>query len=163
MKRLLYLISFTSLVILNGCSSTYRLSDYSSQKDFHKNINESANGKTSNVFLQDDSSFIDVTGIEILNDTLSFINQKDTSYEYFIPIDKVKEISFFSHWTGVKYFALSFLVPGLYWGIAVHYGINNSNRGEPTASLYVIPAASIIAGAITGWLIGHKYIYQFNH
>ena len=163
MIKFFYLILITSLVILTGCSSTYRLSDYSSRKAFYKDINDSATGRSSNVSLLNDSSFIDVTGIKVLNDTLSFVNPNDTSYEYFIPIDQVKEISFFSRWTGVKYFALTFFIPGMYSGIMIHEGVNQSSKGDPTASLFVIPAASVIAGAITGWLIGHKYIYLFNN
>ena len=55
--RILILIPIF-MIFLIGCSSTYKISDFSSPEKFYKDFNKSADGKILKITLHDDSSFI---------------------------------------------------------------------------------------------------------
>jgi hypothetical protein len=64
MKIFYLYISVFSLFLI-GCSSTYKVSDFSSRYKFYDNFNESANDKTLKVILRNDSSFTAESGAQI--------------------------------------------------------------------------------------------------
>lgn len=59
-------------IYLFGCSSTYKVSDFSSKDKFHEDFNKFANNKTLRVILNSDSSFICDNGAQISNDSLTY-------------------------------------------------------------------------------------------
>ena len=63
------------LLLFAGCTSTYRVNDFSSKENFYDEFNDSFKAKEVKVTLANDSSFIAQNGVEIKNDTLfSFVN-----------------------------------------------------------------------------------------
>jgi len=79
MKNFGIKIKYTLLLLLFillywGCSSTYRISDFSSKKNFYKDFNNSVKNKNLEVTLQNDSTFIIYNGAVIENDSLYSLN-----------------------------------------------------------------------------------------
>ncbi|MGA7720342.1 MAG: hypothetical protein WCA84_04120 [Ignavibacteriaceae bacterium] len=69
--RILILIPIF-MIFLIGCSSTYKISDFSSPEKFYKDFNKSADGKILKITLHDDSSFIATQGANVSNDSLTY-------------------------------------------------------------------------------------------
>lgn len=158
--------SITSFLIMltilsAGCSSTYKITDFSSKENFYETLSNSTQSNTSDIILFNDSAFTGVGEIKILNDTLSFIDKNISLAPFAFPVQNVKEIKVYNHWSGVKNGALTFLVLGSFSGFAI-YMTEETNRGGPTSALYVTPIASSLIGALIGGIIGHNYIFEFN-
>jgi hypothetical protein len=75
MKKTLYLPALIFALILTGCSSTYKVSDFSSKDKFYEDFNKSVNDNSVKITLNNDSSFISNNSVKISNDTLSLITQ----------------------------------------------------------------------------------------
>jgi len=154
-------ISCLVLLLAAGCSSTYKITDFSSKEKFYETLSNSAKSNTSDIILFNDSTFTSASEIKIFNDTLSFIDKNISLAPFAFPVQNVKEIKVYNHWSGVKYGALSLLVLGTFSGFAI-YMTEETNRGGPTSALYVTPIASSLIGALIGGIIGHNYIFEFN-
>ena len=91
--KLFYLLILNIFLLLVGCSSTYRMTDYASKEKFYEDINNSIGTRDFNV-VADDSSFTGFRGSEIKNDSLyavtRIIEKKET-----ISSEDIKEIKYF--------------------------------------------------------------------
>ncbi len=214
-------------LFLIGCSSTSKITDYSSKEDFYKDINSSIKDRDVNVTT--DSSFLCLKGSIIKDDYLVAIthiqeekekislkdikkikyygnayempsayiwlkNGKElkvdnvkiipdstiqfpnfiTTNEY-IPIFKVKKISYKTRWQGtVIGVPLGFLCGALIGGISGASGAfphTNTGGNEPltfdseTSGIVGAFWGSIIGtitGVILGYIIGWDHVYQFD-
>lgn len=94
------LLSFITIfvLLLTGCSSTYRLSDFSSKEKFYSDLNKFVVDKDMEITLTGDSSFYSRGIAGIRNDTLFFqadITKSNLGNNYkAIPINKIKTISY---------------------------------------------------------------------
>jgi hypothetical protein len=68
------LISVVIPILFIGCSSTYRISQFSSKDKFFEDFNKSANDKSLKITMNDDSSFTANRGAKISNDSLTFFS-----------------------------------------------------------------------------------------
>jgi len=68
---------YVSLIVLSfaGCSSTYKVSGFSSKEKFYDDFNKSVNGKIVEITLSNDSSFTAFEDVHIANDSLHYISQ----------------------------------------------------------------------------------------
>ena len=82
MKIFCFIISVLSLFLI-GCSSTYRVSDFSSKDKFYEHFNKSASDKSLKIILCNDSTINVDNGTSISNDSLIFA----------VPILKEEKIS----------------------------------------------------------------------
>lgn len=151
------IIIFLSLM-LYGCASTFTIKDFPSKQKFYDNFNNSVRDKNLTVTLMNKKS-IEMIGAKIKADTLfSRISN--------IPITDVNDISYKNHLpsTIIGFFLGTSL--GIITGL-IGYGVidkNNSQSNSKAAGnfLTISSALGLVAGIITGWLSGFKYIYQFN-
>ncbi|MHB8854554.1 MAG: hypothetical protein ACYC6P_14525 [Ignavibacteriaceae bacterium] len=97
MKNILMIMSLSLFCV--GCSSYYTAKDFSSKEKYYKDFNDFAKNKNMTVTLINDSSFTTYVGSEILNDTLSFLREKDFTHEE-IPLKNIKSINYNRHWLG---------------------------------------------------------------
>lgn len=80
-KYLMYNNTYKILFILScvffffGCSSTYRITDFSSKEKFYKDFNSFAKNRNVNVRLVNDSTFSSPNGAIISNDSLRLIDK----------------------------------------------------------------------------------------
>ena len=79
--KIFYLIATIFLLTLTGCSSTYKVSDFSSKDKFYEDFNNFTNKKTLKVTLNNDSSFIINKGAMISNDSLTYANNSNGKKE----------------------------------------------------------------------------------
>jgi len=91
MKTDYYIISFFCLLFI-GCTTTYRISDFSSKEDFFKHFNNSAKNESLKIDLKNDSTIAAEYGAEISNDSL--ILNKFITKEQTIRRDEIKEIEY---------------------------------------------------------------------
>jgi len=161
MRREIKLILISISIIASGCSTTYNISNFPTKENFYDALSNTSQSNSSDIILRRDSSITNVNEVKIFNDTLSFINKNVSLVPFTIPVQNVKEIKVYNHWSGVKYGALSLLVLGTFSGFAI-YMTEETNRGGPTSALYVTPIASSLIGALIGGIIGHNYIFEFN-
>jgi hypothetical protein len=159
--KIFYLIVAIFIVNLTGCSSTYKLTDFSSKEKFIADFNKTSRDHTIEVILKNDSSFSVTGDATALNDTLLFSSQKSNINFEKLPIGQIKMIRFNSHIGGIKYGFISFVVPGLFLGLAVSL-TTETNLSDNTTIIYTLPIISGALGGIIGYIFGHNYIYQFN-
>jgi len=77
MKKI-YLVGTFILIFFTGCSSTYKVTDFSSKEKFYEEFNNNFKEREAKVTLVNDSSFIAQNGVEINHDTLlSFVNLEE--------------------------------------------------------------------------------------
>ena len=80
------------MLALIGCSSIYKVSDFSSKNKFYEDFNSFAKNKSIKIIMTNDSSFITSEGPYILNDSLIFttITQKEET----IDKNEIKDIKY---------------------------------------------------------------------
>jgi hypothetical protein len=102
--KTLYLLVITFLLIFIGCSSTYTINDFPSKDKFYEDFNKSVKYKSAKVIMTNDSNFILLTEVKILNDTLiDFYDlQKD---KYTIKKSEIKDIQFYFNQSTASYSA----------------------------------------------------------
>ncbi len=165
-----YLIGiFTSLVLI-GCSSTYRISDFSSEEKFYEDFNNFTKDKNVKVTLSNDSVFYSNNGTEIIRDTL-YTLKNSIVQKRLAPIDKVKTVSYKKNWLGIPPGFLLGSVSGLLVGAVGLIPVYES-RDEPDGQqirdhdigggIVYGTVIGIIIGSVAGWFVGHNYVYQFN-
>ena len=147
-----------------GCSSTYKVSDFSSKDKFYENFNKFADNKNMKVTLTNDSSFIAEGNTKVSNDTLIItMNVKNDIYKS-LPLIKIREISYKNHWLGIPFGFLDGLVIGTGLGIIVSKSQSDqTGKNTDLVSPIIIGATGgSIIGIIVGWFVGWNYTYQFN-
>jgi len=92
--KIVYLITTILSIILLGCSSTYRVSDFPSKEKFYDNYNKSANDKTIIITLNNDSTYTAFEGSEISNDSLTYTSQIKNEQINIKPAE-IKDIKYF--------------------------------------------------------------------
>ncbi len=163
-SSILIALASVSSFISSGCSSTYRISDFSSKENFYSDFNNFARGKNLKVTLKSDSTIICNNGAEIKNDTLFFPLSESNITDDFMPLNKVKEINYKNHWLGIP----SMLITGTLLGFAAGYILNSSigvNNLNDNQAFYIGWGSTVIGtliGSVAGYLIGYNYIYEFN-
>jgi hypothetical protein len=91
--KIFYLSIPVLLLFLIGCSSTYKVSNFSSKDKFYEDFNKSAGDKTVKITLSNDSSFFNINA-EIVNDTLYCMNKKIENLNKKIFLSDIKEIKY---------------------------------------------------------------------
>ncbi len=89
------LISFS--IFFTGCSTSYRISDYTSRKKFYNNFNSFAKDKRLTITTLNDSTFVIPNGAAIVNDTLCSLNHIKNLGRKKIAINNIKEINYLSY------------------------------------------------------------------
>ena len=92
MKRFYLLIPVFSLFLIN-CSSTYKISSFSSKDKFYEDFNNFAINKTIKISLSNDSTFIS-NYAEIVNDTLYCKSKKNESISKKIALSDINKIRY---------------------------------------------------------------------
>jgi hypothetical protein len=172
--KILVLIIAVFALLLTGCSSTYKVSDFSTKDQFYGEFNKFADNKNLKITLTNDSSFIAVGKTKISDDTLIIrmnitndeeinIAVKNDVYKS-LPLNKIKEISYKNHWLGIPFGFLDGLVIGTGVGIIVSKSQSNqTGKNTDLVSPIIIGATGgSIIGIIAGWFVGQTHIYQFN-
>ena len=97
MKIFYLLIPVLLLLFLIGCSSTYRISSFSSKNNFYEDFNIFAKSKSIKVTLTNDSSFVICNGAKIENDTLYYFIDNIITGNKTIALSETKEIIYTSN------------------------------------------------------------------
>jgi hypothetical protein len=92
--KILYLIFIFISILFLGCSSTYRLSDFSSKDKFYEDFNSFAKDKSVKVTFINDSSFNINNRTEIKNDSLYSIEEDNLILTKLINSSEIKEMSY---------------------------------------------------------------------
>ena len=95
--RIIYLISSIFLLTLTGCSTTYKVTDFSSRDKFYGDFNNFARNKNVKVTLSNDSSFSLTNSAEIANDTLYYLGKEINSGNKRIAVSDIKELNYTSN------------------------------------------------------------------
>ena len=90
--KLLFAISAT--LLLAGCSSTYRVSDFSSREKFYEDFNNSVKNKELKITLVNDSSFSVLEGSKITDDSLDLILNFQNK-EHTLAADEIENIKYY--------------------------------------------------------------------
>jgi hypothetical protein len=93
MKIFDLLILLLSLLII-GCSSTYKISNFPSKDKFYEDFNKFAKDKSVKVTLVNDSSFYVENGAQIKNDTIYSFGQEIITRNKKIPSSDTVEINY---------------------------------------------------------------------
>ena len=93
MKIIDLLILLLSLLII-GCSSTYKISNFPSKDKFYEDFNKFAKDKSVKVTLVNDSSFYVENGAQIKNDTIYSFGQEIITRNKKIPSSDTVEINY---------------------------------------------------------------------
>jgi hypothetical protein len=94
MKIYYLLISLSSLLLI-GCSSTYKVSDFPSRDKFYEDFNNFSGYRIMDVTLKNDSTFKVPVGAKIFNDTLIFMSlTNNQKREEIILKNDINNISF---------------------------------------------------------------------
>ena len=96
MKIFDLLILLLSLLVI-GCSTTYRVSDFASRDKFYNDFNKFAKDKSVKVTLVNDSSFYINNGAAIVNDTLYYLGKDILTGNKKIALSETKEINYTSN------------------------------------------------------------------
>jgi hypothetical protein len=91
--KIFYLLIPVFSLLLIGCSSTYKVTDFPSKAKFYADFNKSASNKTLKIKLSSDSSYT-YSGAEIVNDTLYCINNENEIINKIILLSDIKEIKY---------------------------------------------------------------------
>ncbi|MHB8338168.1 MAG: hypothetical protein ACYDEE_12205 [Ignavibacteriaceae bacterium] len=117
---------------------------------------------SANILLKDGEK---VTGdnVKIFPDSSIQLTILQIAYKY-LPLEKVKEVSYKNHWLGVPTRLIAGTVSGFALGYAGVCAFVDPNEQSQKA-FYVgwgITAIGLVTGGIIGWIDGYDYIYQFN-
>ena len=94
MTQKILLISFLFMLFFIGCSSTYRLTDFSTKENFYADFNKTVINKNINVALINDSTFSALSGSKIVNDTLYLILNRQNE-KHLMPVSDIKKIRYY--------------------------------------------------------------------
>ncbi len=93
----IYLILVGILLFITGCSTTYKVTDFSSRDKFYRDFNNFARNKNVKVTFTNDSSFYVDNGAEIVNDTLYYLGIEINSGNKRITVSDIKELNYTSN------------------------------------------------------------------
>lgn len=96
MKITYILVPFITFLIV-GCSSTYRVNDFSSKEKYYQDFNNFARNKNVKITLINDSSFSVSNGVAIKNDTLYSLGKEVNSGNLKLALSDTKEINYSSN------------------------------------------------------------------
>jgi hypothetical protein len=92
MKFYFFVVVFVSLFII-GCSSTYRISNFSSKEKFYEDFNKTAKDKNVKITLINDSSF-SFNNAQIINDSIYSIEEDNIAINIKVDTSYIKEMSY---------------------------------------------------------------------
>ena len=95
--KIFYLTGLIVSLFLIGCSSTYKVSNFSSKDKFYEDFNKFARNKNVDVTLANDSSFTIDNGVAIRNDTLYQLGREINSGNLELTLSSAKEINYTSN------------------------------------------------------------------
>lgn len=159
-------ISCLVLLLAAGCSSTYKITDFSSREKFYKEFNTFAKDKTLYACFRIDNSCVQIERAKLLNDTLYFFSTNDNKAIKILPINEIKEISYKNHWIGLPIPIASGTAAGIIAGGMSAFIYDKIDKNDKNATDYDIfwgvTAVGLITGGIIGWINGYTYVYEFN-
>ena len=79
-----------------GCSSTYRIADFSSKEKFYEDYNSFAKGKNVKITLLSGSSFYSQNTTQIINDTIFYYKDSALTKNYVLPTNEIEKIDYLS-------------------------------------------------------------------
>jgi hypothetical protein len=94
--KILLLITAVVTLLLTGCSSTYKVSEFLSKDKFYENFNKSASDGTAEITLGNDSVLVAERGAQILNDSLTF-TERILKEENKLSMGEVKRIEYIDY------------------------------------------------------------------
>jgi hypothetical protein len=89
--KILFLLPII-IILLTGCTSTYRISDFSSKDKYFEDFNKSVNHQSLQITLNNDSVITADFGAKIANDSLSVIQREQKDVK--INKDEIKDIKY---------------------------------------------------------------------
>ena len=95
--KIFYLIATIFLLTFIGCSSTYKVSDFSSKDKFYEDFNNFARNKSVKVTLLNDSSFSINGGAAMQNDSLYSLGEVTNTRDKRLALSDTKEINYSSN------------------------------------------------------------------
>jgi len=93
MKSNYFAVTFIFLFFI-GCSSTYRVNDFSSKEKFYNDFNNSFKTKEARITMINDSVLITLAGVEIENDTLYSIVYLKKKQERRLALTYIEDIKY---------------------------------------------------------------------
>jgi hypothetical protein len=155
-------------LVLFGCSTSYKVTDYNKSELF-KDFNNSAYDSKVEIILNTDSLVIAPEGAEIKNDSI-LINYPDyypLKLKKNFSLAEVRQASLKYHWKTFPYGSAAGLFAGIFLGsITSAYILNLKSGGNHPERDYGTGASigavsGIIIGAFVGLIVGWDNIYQF--
>ncbi|MGA7721952.1 MAG: hypothetical protein WCA84_12360 [Ignavibacteriaceae bacterium] len=95
--KIFYLLIPVFSLLLIGCSSTYRISDFPSKEKYYSDFNNFAKSKSVKVILTNDSSFVISSGAKIEKDTLYYFVENIITGNKKIALSEIMEIIYTSN------------------------------------------------------------------
>jgi hypothetical protein len=92
--KIFYSLISVILFLIIGCTSTYKISSFSSKDKFYEDFNNFAKNKNVKVILTNDSSFSVSNGAEIWNDTLYSLGEEIKTGNKQLALSDLKEIKY---------------------------------------------------------------------
>ncbi|MCL5030164.1 MAG: hypothetical protein M1480_14230 [Bacteroidetes bacterium] len=117
------------------------------------------------VILLKNGEKLNAENVNLISD--SSINASYKKHIYgFLPLRKIKEVSFKNHWLGVPARLAIGTISGFGIGFFVVNGIigqqNINGQDEDLSIIGGLSAIGLAVGSVWGWIEGYNYTYQFN-
>lgn len=84
-----------AILFFTGCSTTYRVTDFKSRKEFYNNFNDFMNDKDGEVTLRNDSALSFENGVKIKNDSLIIFNTVTEPKIKILPLNEIEKIDYY--------------------------------------------------------------------
>ena len=162
-----YLFILNIFLFLVGCSTTYKVTNYSSEEEFYKDFNNSAyNREDLKITLSNDSSFVSIGAI-IRNDTIFYNDTRILSYNSWIPMKEINKASYNNHLQGA--------IPGLFigpvagailgstgWIIKPKMGGNAPFLFDRSKATVLGSLLGLGVGTMVGIILGYTHYFIFS-
>jgi hypothetical protein len=94
--KILYLIILFIPILLLGCSSAYRVTDFPTEEKFYEDFNSFAKDKSVKVTLINDSSFTPENNVQILKDSLFILTTREIIEKQTLRNDEIQGVEYYS-------------------------------------------------------------------
>ena len=161
MKLLSLVIPITFLFLI-GCSTTSKVTDYSSKEEFFKDFNNSVYDRQElKITLTNDSSTVS-DGAQIRHDIM-FLNDMMLSNNSQIPITKIKQVSYNNHIKGaVPGFLLGTVAGGVLGAAILRPPSGGNSTGvNHFGAVAAGSAIGLCVGVMVGIIIGYNHYFIF--